>query len=385
MERLKKACKELAQDGLDFALASSHENVAYLSGLCTPLPVTYPTEMPLGFPLSLVLVDVRQGEAVLVAVDGLRELAQSQSVLKQVEFLPPGAELDKPPRAAGYLDGLRKVFAARGAGGKKARIGVEVKCLPVLISSWLSESHGQPLADATPALERARRVKTADEVKLLERVTRVGDAAQAALVTASRDHGQNELDVWSDVLTAVYREAGEIVPVYGELVTGPRTNEVHYPGGPRDRLIARGDTGIMDISMRLNGYWSDNCNTVVFGADPNPEQKRHMQAAMECYNAAREVLRPGIRCSELSEAIERVQARHGVHPPRYYGHQIGVTVNEHPKLIPTDTTIIEAGMVFCVEPGAYAGAAGDCGARFEKAMLVTETGPRVLHGFTWGL
>jgi Xaa-Pro aminopeptidase len=385
MERLKKACRELAQDGLDFALVTSHENVAYLSGLCTPLPVTYPTEMPLGFPLSLVLVDVRQEDAVLVAVDGLRDLAQRQCLLKHVELLPPGAELDRPPKATGYLEGLRKAFAARGAGGKKGRIGVEVKSLPVLISSWLSESRDQPLADATPALERSRRTKTADEVQLLERVARVGDAAQTALVSASRDHGQNELDVWSDVLKAVYREAGEIVPVYGELVTGPRTNEVHYPGGPRDRVIARGDTGIMDISMRLNGYWSDNCNTVVFGADPNLEQKRHMRAAMECYNAAREVLRPGIRCSELSEAIERVQARHGVHPPRYYGHQIGVTVNEHPKLIPTDTTIIEAGMVFCVEPGAYAGAAGDCGARFEKAMLVTETGPRVLHQFRWGM
>jgi Xaa-Pro dipeptidase len=384
MERLKKACEELSKDGVDFALACSHENVAYLSGLCTPLPVTYPTEMPLGFPLSLVLVDVRGGNAVLVAVDGLRELAKRQCVLKDVEFLAPGAELDRPPQATGYLDGLRKVFSALGAGGKHVRIGVEVKSLPVLVAGWLSQTHDQPLADATPALERARRTKTADEVKLLERVARVGDAAQSALLAASREHGKNELAVWSDILQAVYREAGEIVPVYGELVTGPRTNEVHYPGGPRDRVIARGDAGILDISMRLGGYWSDNCNTVIFGAEPNPEQERHMQAAMDCYNAALEVLRPGIRCADLAAAIERVQERHGVHPPRYYGHQIGVTVNEHPKLIPTDTTTIEAGMVFCVEPGAYAGAAGDCGARFEKAMLVTETGPHVLHNFRWG-
>lgn len=88
MERLEKACEELRKDGVDFALACSHENVAYLSGLCTPLPVTYPTETPLGFPLSLVLVDVRQGDAVLVAVDGLRELARRQCLLKNIELLP---------------------------------------------------------------------------------------------------------------------------------------------------------------------------------------------------------------------------------------------------------------------------------------------------------
>jgi Xaa-Pro aminopeptidase len=385
MERLKKACKELREDGLDFALASSHENVAYLSGLCTPLPVTYPTEMPLGFPLSFVLVDVHQEDGVLVVVDGLGESAKRQCVLPHVEVLSPGAELERPKKAAGYFDGLRRALAGRKTG-KGCRVGVEAKSLPVMISDWLKETlEPGTLADATPALERARRIKTAEEVKLLERAARVGDAAQTALLSASREHGRNELAVWADILQAVYTAAGEIVPVFGELVTGSRTSEVHYPGGPRDLVISRGDSGILDISVRVDGYWTDSCNTVVFGAEPSREQMKYMQAAMDCHNAGLEALRPGTRCSELSEAVEKVQARHGVKPPRYYGHQIGVTVNEHPKLIPTDATVIEAGMVFCLEPGAYAGPAGDCGARFEKTMLVTETGPRVLHGFRWGL
>jgi Xaa-Pro aminopeptidase len=286
----------------------------------------------------------------------------------------------------GYLDGMRKAFARSGVGGRHARVGVEPKALPLLICDWIREVfHGIEMTDATPALEQSRKIKTSWEVQALQKAARLGDAAQSALISASREYGRNEFEVWTHILEAVYRAAGEIVPVFGELVTGPRTNEVHYPGGPRDRVIARGDTGILDISMRTDGYWSDCCNTVVFGDDPSAEQRKYMQASMDSFDAARDALRPGIRCCDVSDAIERVQARHEVKAPRYYGHQIGVVVNEHPRIIPSDTTTIEPGMVFCAEPGAYAGASGTTGARFEKAILVTAKGGEILHRFQWGL
>ena len=42
-------------------------------------------------------------------------------------------------------------------------------------------------------------------------------------------------------------------------------------------------------------------------------------------------------------------------------------------------------MVFCVEPGAYEGEGGTCGARSEKMVLVTANGPEVLSRFEWGI
>ena len=69
----------------------------------------------------------------------------------------------------------------------------------------------------------------------------------------------------------------------------------------------------------------------------------------------------------------------------YAGHQIGVTVNENPRLVPYDRTPIAAGMVFSVEPGAYQGPGGTFGARSEKMVLVTEDGPEILSRFRWGI
>jgi aminopeptidase len=62
-----------------------------------------------------------------------------------------------------------------------------------------------------------------------------------------------------------------------------------------------------------------------------------------------------------------------------------VVVNELPRLVPYDLTVIEAGMVFSVEPGVYQGPAGDFGARSEKMVLVTASGPEILSQFAWGI
>lgn len=39
----------------------------------------------------------------------------------------------------------------------------------------------------------------------------------------------------------------------------------------------------------------------------------------------------------------------------YTGQQIGASVNELPRLVPYDHTVIETGIVFAVEPGCYGG------------------------------
>jgi len=53
--------------------------------------------------------------------------------------------------------------------------------------------------------------------------------------------------------------------------------------------------------------------------------------------------------------------------------------------VPYDHTPIQPGMVFAVEPGAYEGPGGTFGARSEKIVLVTPSGPEILSKFKWGI
>jgi Xaa-Pro aminopeptidase len=98
-----------------------------------------------------------------------------------------------------------------------------------------------------------------------------------------------------------------------------------------------------------------------------------------------DALRPGNRACDAFAQAEAAFAAHGLPVAHYAGHQIGVTVNELPRLVAYDGTPIEAGMVFSVEPGAYQGPGGNFGARSEKIVLVTANGPEILSDFKWGI
>lgn len=98
-----------------------------------------------------------------------------------------------------------------------------------------------------------------------------------------------------------------------------------------------------------------------------------------------DALRPGAEAASAAEAAEAAFAKFGLAMAHYAGHQIGVTVNELPRLVPYDHTVIEPGMVFSVEPGAYQGPGGSFGTRSEKIVCVTPSGPEVLSTFAWGI
>ena len=121
------------------------------------------------------------------------------------------------------------------------------------------------------------------------------------------------------------------------------------------------------------------------GVEPTIEQTRYARASQAACEAGMAALKPGAKASDAFRAAEAAFATFDLPMAHYAGHQVGVTVNELPRLVPYDDTPIEAGMVFCVEPGAYQGPGGNVGARSEKTVLVTETGPEILSTFAWGI
>jgi Xaa-Pro dipeptidase len=267
-----------------------------------------------------------------------------------------------------------------------ATLGVESRTTPYAVIELLARDFPKlQLVNVEDALQTARLTKTEREIALLRRAAHIGDIGHNALIELTRTAGLNEFEMWAELTMHMFRVVGHDIPVSGELVTGPRTCAVNYPNGPRDRVTQAGDAVLMDISQRVDGYWSDVTNTLVVAAEPTPHQRKFARASQAAFDAAADGLRIGKRASDAWRAANDAYVKHGITMPHYMGHQIGVTVNELPRVVPYDDTPIQAGMVFSLEPGAYEGVGGTCGARSEKMVLVTASGPEVLSEFEWGI
>jgi Xaa-Pro aminopeptidase len=288
---------------------------------------------------------------------------------------------------ASFLARVGEALRQAGLSSGAATLGVEFRSLPYGLGALLAADFPNiRLVDAGPALQEARMIKTAREIGLLRRAAKIADIGHIALAELVREAGRNEFAIWAELTSRMYRAVGHEIPIVGELVTGPRTRTVEYPGGPRDRVTEPGDAALMDISQRIDGYWSDCTNThIVGGVAPTDEQRRYARASQEACEGAMAALRPGARASDAWAAAEAAFQRHGLTSAHYAGHQIGAAVNEPPRLVQYDHTPIAAGMVFAVEPGVYQGPGGSFGARSEKMVLVTEQGPEILSDFAWGI
>jgi Xaa-Pro dipeptidase len=321
----------------------------------------------------------RDGSTVLLAPGAYAARAEEMSLADEtvlVEGFGHFERVDSHARFVEALAGALRTVGARPSGS----IALDPSWTPVEVQETLD---GRPVVDVRSAVRRARLLKTEREIELLRNAARVCDAGHDGLLELAAP-GRNELDVMGDVLTRVMRAAGEPVPWAGELVSGPRTGRLRYPGGPVDRELERGDTVLMDLSVRVRGYWADCTNTFAVDADPTADQLRFFRAARDAFDAAVDQLRPGRVASDAHVAAVAAFAASGFEPAHYTGHQIGVTVNEEPRLVAYDQTPIEAGMVFSVEPGVYGGDLGT-GSRCERVVVVRDHGAEILSQFSWGM
>ena len=375
--RLREA---LAADNLEAVLLSEPGSICFATGFAVPLPIGAGTAFAGGPILAAVGVDasgllVSGSEAGVAKHDSCADVLTVYSAFDHLTALDARVE---------FLAALDRLLRDVLPSNKPVVLGIEPRNLPALVVQHLAERQPRlTLRDATGTLARARMVKSPREIALLRGAARAADAGQRALVAQARS-GVGELTLWNTLCGAIEAVAGGPVPITGELVSGTRTCVVEYPGGPRTRTIEPGDTVICDISPCVSGYYADCCNTLVAG-DPSAEQLRYFRAVRDACEAAMHVLRPGNRASDAFEAARATFANYGMPVAHYAGHGIGASVNELPRLVPHDLTPIEAGMVFAVEPGAYAGEGGSTGARCEKMVLVTADGPEIVSQFPWGL
>jgi Xaa-Pro aminopeptidase len=181
-------------------------------------------------------------------------------------------------------------------------------------------------------------------------------------------------------IDALIRRLGFERPAFETIVaSGPNSALPH--ARPGARVLQPGDGVVLDFGGVYDGYCVDLTRTVQLG-DAGSDFRRVFAAVAEAQQAAIASIRPGIPASAVDSAARAVLGRYGLEEAFGHGtgHGLGLEVHEEPRigraLAGVPDLLLEAGMVFTVEPGAYVEGVG--GVRIEDDVLVTEDGCVVL-------
>ncbi len=244
-------------------------------------------------------------------------------------------------------------------------------------SRWQSELNAQLKAVSLDAL---RQIKTPQEIAILREACRIADVS-AAHIRRFIQPGMREREVAAE-LEWFMKQQGAEKPSFDTIVaSGPRGALPH--GKASEKVIVAGELVTLDFGAQYQGYCSDMTRTfLVAGRYPAPEEMplwSVYHTVLAAQLAAIAAIRPGVACCEVDAAARNViaDAGYGAQFGHNTGHAIGIDVHENPRFSPSDTTILQPGMLLTVEPGIYLEGRG--GVRIEDVILVTADGVEVLY------
>ncbi|MEU3933462.1 aminopeptidase P family protein [Streptomyces sp. NPDC029044] len=352
--RMERAARAAAEAGLAGLLVAPGPDLVWLTGYTPPAVTERLTLLVLAAGQEPVLV-----VPALEAPDAHRAAGASALALRD------------------WTDGKDPYAATAALLDASGRFGISDNAWALHLLALQQALPGSSYASLTEALPMLRAVKDAAELDLM---AAAGAAADATFeeIRGVPFAGRRESEVAAD-LDRLLRGHGHEQVDFTIVASGPNGANPHHEAG--ERVIARGDTVVLDFGGLRDGYGSDTSRTVHVG-EPTDEERRVHDIVRQAQEAGFRAVRPGAACQDVDRAARRViaDAGYGEYFIHRTGHGIGVTTHEPPYMIEGEERPLVPGMCFSVEPGVYL--PGRFGVRIEDIVTVTEDGGRRLNTTT---
>lgn len=155
---------------------------------------------------------------------------------------------------------------------------------------------------------------------------------------------------------------------------------LHYV--ENNKAVAAGDLVLLDLGAQYQEYCADISRTYPVSGKFSETQKKYYNIVLKAMDAVIAIMKPGVAFSELNNTCKSVLAdlliadglletAEGLDKYYYHGvsHHLGLDVHD----LGDREGLLEAGMIFTVEPGLYIAELG-IGIRIEDDILITEDG-----------
>jgi Xaa-Pro aminopeptidase len=374
-DRIRRAREEMARRGLEALLLTSDKGIFYLSGF-----THMTTERP------AILVVPQDGDLIflgpLLEVDHLKH--QTKIVGDVRTYIDYPGERHPIELFAAWLSEL---------GYGKAKIGIDNPAGAAGVSGYTGPPLNEKMSNATfvragDIVWNLRLIKSSEEIALIEESAKWGNLAHTLL----QDY--TEPGLWDvDVSLMASMEASSIMKKtlgseYEQVRSGRSPASAGFRGQvgwksamPHSigtgEVIRDGDVLVTGAGADVGGYNSELERTMIVG-EPTPKQKRYFEAMMKAQDAALAALGPGVKCSEVDKAANKVivDAGYGDLIRHHTGHGIGLDGHEPPWLDMGSDVELRPGMVVSCEPGIYE--LGFGGFRHSDTVVITEDGADVV-------
>ncbi|WP_071393845.1 M24 family metallopeptidase [Bacillus tuaregi] len=354
--RLTNMSKWMNQNEVDISIITSTENVFYLSGFYSD-----PHER------VLALVLFQEEEPFLICPGMEKEDAKASGWSYDI---------------IGYSDVENPWELARQAIEKRkqkiTKLAVEKEHMNVeryeALSSLFPEA---AFVSAEENLRKLRMIKDEKEITIIREACALADYAIEVGCSEIKE-GKTELDILAVIEYELKKKGITQMSFATMVLTGANGASPH--GTPGLTKIKKGDLVLFDLGVVVDGYCSDITRTVAYG-DITDQQHEIYDTVLKAQLAAIEASKPGVACSEVDTTARNIirNAGYGEYFPHRLGHGLGIGVHEYPSVTETNSLMLEAGMVYTIEPGIYV--PNIAGVRIEDDVFVTANGVEILTKF----
>ena len=396
----KRADKLMDQFDIDLLIASTPENVTYLSDTVSWAPkvysysvdmfATYFRDNNLNSSLIVPSQEMTYVSASNTWINDFYTYGGKSALIQESEQVIESAEENTylnlqnndDKRFPTAVEAL--IASIKNNTTKKLRIAIDEDKMTYKSTLKLQEELGNcELIPSSDLLRLIRMVKTDDEISAMKAAADLNETACTKVCNEIKI-GMKELDIAEIYAQEVGKGLGKWL--WFHFGSGRRSVGI-FP--PTEKKIQPGEMWKFDAGLSLNNYQADTGWGGAIG-QPNAQQNMIWEATLRGYKSAMSVIKEGVRPSEIQNAMLKGTQDGGLanHSGTFAGHAIGLEMRELPYVLgnkkmvnslylPQDTDIpLPENTVLCIENPCQIFGVG--GTQIEQTIIVKKNGYELL-------
>ena len=396
----KRADKLMDQFDIDLLIASTPENVTYLSDTVSWAPkvysysvdmfATYFRDNNLNSSLIVPSQEMTYVSASNTWINDFYTYGGKSALIQESEHVIESAEENTylnlqnndDKRFPTAVEAL--IASIKNNTTKKLRIAIDEDKMTHKSTLKLQEELDNcELIPSSDLLRLIRMVKTDDEISAMKAAADLNETACTKVCNEIKI-GMKELDIAEIYAQEVGKGLGKWL--WFHFGSGRRSVGI-FP--PTEKKIQPGEMWKFDAGLSLNNYQADTGWGGVIG-QPNAQQNMIWEATLRGYNSAISIIKEGVRPSEIQNAMIKGTQDGGLanHSGTFAGHAIGLEMRELPYVLgnkkmvnslylPEDTDIpLPENTVLCIENPCQIFGVG--GTQIEQTIIVKKSGYELL-------